>query len=78
VREREATINVAAELQRLKALVEIIATPGVRKRGLSEVDMERVQRQSEDVAKAFGLERVPAAEEVFSPAFLPPRTDRAL
>lgn len=78
VHAREPTINVAAELHRLKALVEIIATPGARKRGLSEVEMARVQHQAEDVAKAFGLERVPAAEEIYTPAFLPPRGERAL
>jgi NitT/TauT family transport system substrate-binding protein len=78
VRQREATINVAAELQRLKALVQIIATPRVRANGLSEPDRGRIQRQAEDVAKAFALERVPDAEQIFTPAFLPPRAERML
>jgi NitT/TauT family transport system substrate-binding protein len=78
VRSREPTINVAAELQRLKALVQIIATPGVRANGLGAADKGRVQRQAEDVAKAFGLERIPEAGEIFDPAFLPPRAERML
>jgi hypothetical protein len=30
------------------------------------------------VAKAFGLERAPAPEQVFNPAFLPLRAERML
>jgi NitT/TauT family transport system substrate-binding protein len=78
VRQREPTINVPAELQRLKALVQIIATPGARMNGLGEANRTRLQRQSEDVAKAFGLERAPAPEQVFNPAFLPLRAERML
>lgn len=78
VRQREPTINVATELVRLRALVNFIATPNARTKGLSEPDTARMQRQAEDVAKAFGLERVPEAEQIFTPRFLPPRAERAL
>jgi len=78
VLKREPTINVTAELRRLKALVQFVATPNARKNGLGEADRARLQRQSEDVAKAFGLDRVPDAEQIFTPAFLPPRGERML
>jgi NitT/TauT family transport system substrate-binding protein len=78
VRQREPTINVAAELQRLKALIQVIATPNARANGLSEPDRGRLQRQIEDVGMAFGLEKLPEADSIFTPAFLPARADRML
>jgi NitT/TauT family transport system substrate-binding protein len=78
VRQREPTINVTAELSRLKALVNFIATPNARAKGLGEADRERMQRQAEDVAQAFGLDKVPQADEIFNPRFLPPRAERML
>ncbi|HZR68104.1 MAG TPA: ABC transporter substrate-binding protein [Burkholderiales bacterium] len=78
VHQREPTINVATELVRLRALVDFIATPNARTKGLSEPDKARLQRQSEDVARAFGLGKVPEADEIFTPRFLPPRAERML
>jgi NitT/TauT family transport system substrate-binding protein len=78
VRQREPTINVAAEQRRLNALVQFIATPGARANGLGGGDKARLQRQAEDVAKAFGLDKVPEADQIFTPAFLPPREERML
>jgi NitT/TauT family transport system substrate-binding protein len=78
VRQREPTINVSAELLRLKALLQIIATPNARANGLGGGDKARLQRQAQDIAKAFGLERVPDADQIFTPAFLPPRAERML
>jgi NitT/TauT family transport system substrate-binding protein len=78
VRQRELTLNVADELKRLKAVINVIATPNARARGLSEPDKERLQRQAEDVGHAFGLQLIPDAEEIFNPAFLPPRAERML
>jgi NitT/TauT family transport system substrate-binding protein len=78
VRQREPTINVAAEQRRLNALVQFIATPGARANGLGTGDRARLQRQAEDVAKAFSLDKVPDADQIFTPAFLPPRAERML
>lgn len=78
VRQREPTINVTTELRRLKALVNFIATPNARANGLGEADNSRMQRQAEDVAKAFGLDKIPEAEQIFNPRFLPPRAERML
>jgi hypothetical protein len=30
------------------------------------------------VARAFGLDKVPEADQIFTPAFLPPRAERML
>ena len=78
VQQREATVNVAVELLRLKALIQFVATPNARANGLGEASRARLQRQSEDVARAFGLDKAPDADQIFTPAFLPPRAERAL
>jgi NitT/TauT family transport system substrate-binding protein len=78
VQQREPTINVSAELLRLKALLQIVATPNARANGLGSGDKARLQRQAQDIAKAFGLERVPDADQIFTPVFLPPHADRVL
>jgi hypothetical protein len=36
------------------------------------------RRQIEDVGMAFGLEKLPEVDQVFTPVFLPPRADRML
>jgi NitT/TauT family transport system substrate-binding protein len=78
VQQREPTINVVAELVRLKALIPIIATPNARANGVGEASKVRLQRQIEDVGRAYGLERLPSVDDVFTPAFLPPRAERML
>jgi NitT/TauT family transport system substrate-binding protein len=78
VRQREPTINVEAELVRLKALVTFIATPNTRANGLGEGNRARLQRQIEDVAQAFGLKTLPDPDVLFTPAYLPPKPERAL
>lgn len=78
VRQREPTLNAADEVKRLRAVINVIATQHARASGLSEPDKARVQHQAEDVAHALGLERIPDAEQIFNPAFLPPRAERML
>jgi NitT/TauT family transport system substrate-binding protein len=78
VQQREATVNLAVEISRLKALIQFIATPNARANGLGTGDRARIQRQSEDVARAFGLDKAPDADQIFTPAFLPPRAERSL
>lgn len=45
--------------------------------GFGTVDMDRLNRGLKLVAEAYGLGRVPAADEVFDSSFLPPAADRA-
>jgi NitT/TauT family transport system substrate-binding protein len=78
VQQREATVNLAVEIARLKALIQFIATPNARASGLGTGDRARIERQSEDVARAFGLDKAPDADQIFTPAFLPPRAERSL
>jgi NitT/TauT family transport system substrate-binding protein len=78
VQQREATVNLAVELSRLKALIQFIATPNARANGLGTGEKARIQRQSDDVARAFGLDKAPEADHIFTPAFLPPRAERSL
>jgi len=78
VQQREATVNVAVELSRLKALIQFVATPNARANGLGEASKARLQRQVEDVGSAFGLDRLPETDQIFIPAFLPPRAERML
>ena len=78
VQQREATVNTTVELARLKALVHFIATPNARANGIGEADKARLQRQIADVGKAFGLGKLPEADQMFTPAFLPPRAERSL
>ena len=40
------------------------------------VTAERMQRSLAETAEAYGLSRVPAAAELFNPAFLPARAER--
>ena len=47
-------------------------------RSLGEASKARLQRQVEDVGSAFGLDRLPETDQIFIPAFLPPRAERML
>jgi NitT/TauT family transport system substrate-binding protein len=78
VRQREPTINVTAELVRLKALVPFIATPNARANGLGDANRARLQRQIEDVGQAFGLKSLPDPDVLFTPAHLPSKAERTL
>ncbi len=77
VKERDPLINVPLETRRLKlALDHSVLTAEVRANGLGAVTAERMQRSLAETAEAYGLTRVPAAAELFNPAFLPARAER--
>ena len=77
VKERDPLINVPLETRRLKlALDHSVLTAEVRANGLGAVTAERMQRSLAETAEAYGLSRVPAAAELFNPAFLPARAER--
>jgi NitT/TauT family transport system substrate-binding protein len=50
--------------------------PEVARIGIGDVDDERFKRSIAIVAEANQLPRVPAPDEVFSRAFLPPASER--
>lgn len=77
-KQREPLINETAELKRLKALIEFIATPTARSNGLGAVNKLRLENQVADVVRAFGLKSTPNPDQIFNSSFLPPRSERAL
>ncbi len=77
VAKREPLINKAIEKERLIATLKgEMSHPEGAKVGLGAVDPERFKKSIAIVAEANGLPRVPAPEEVFTDAFLPPLADR--
>jgi NitT/TauT family transport system substrate-binding protein len=53
-----------------------IVTPVTRKEGIGAYDRERLAQNIGQVAKAFGLTRVPELSEIYDDRFLPPRDER--
>jgi len=77
VKERDPLINVDLETRRLKlALESSVLTPEVRTNGLGSVTADRMKRSLAETAAAYGLAKVPAADDLFSSAFLPAAADR--
>jgi NitT/TauT family transport system substrate-binding protein len=79
VKERDPLIDVALETRRLKLALEYsVLTAEVRSVGLGAVTPERLQRSLAETAEAYGLPKVPAAAELFNPAFLPAKAERTV
>lgn len=76
VKKREPLINDALELRRLKLVIDnFVMTPTVRSTGLGGVDMDRLNKQAIDFARAMNIAPVEAAR-LFNPAFLPSASER--
>ena len=79
LKTRDGLINDSLELRRLKiALNELVATPAVKKAGLSHVDPQRLQRNIAMVADGLALKAAPSAASVWTDRFLPPAAERML
>lgn len=77
VARREPLINKAVEKERLVATLKAeMSHPEGRTIGIGDVDDARFRKSVGIVAEAEGLPRVPAPDEVFSRAFLPPVSER--
>jgi NitT/TauT family transport system substrate-binding protein len=77
VAKREPLIKKDIEKARLIATLKAeMSHPEVARIGIGDVDDERFRRGIAIVAEANQLSRVPAADEVFSRAFLPPAAER--
>jgi len=73
VAKREPLIKVAVERERLDAtLKDEMSHPEVAKIGLGNVDSGRLKRSIDILVEAVNLPRTPTADEIFTPAFLPP------
>ncbi len=76
---RDGLTDEALELERLNlSLDKNVLTPWVKANGFGGVDPARLTRSAEAVATAFGLERAPKAEDLFTDAYLPPKADRMM
>jgi NitT/TauT family transport system substrate-binding protein len=72
LKRRVPDADMAAHKERmLGTLTHEMAHPDVARLGLGAVDAARLGRSFAQVAEARGWPRAPAADEVFSPAFLP-------
>jgi NitT/TauT family transport system substrate-binding protein len=75
--KREALVKAPVERERLDATVrEEMNHPEVAKFGLGDVDMARLKRSIDIMVEANALPRTPAVEEIFTPALLPPQSER--
>jgi NitT/TauT family transport system substrate-binding protein len=79
VLKRNDTADPAIELERLKmALRDNMVTDYVKANGVGGVDMARLKKSIEQVSETFEAKKLPSAEEIFSPEFLPPANERKL
>ena len=77
--KKEPLINKAIEKQRLIYVTRtLIATPEAAELGVGDTKDARMTELVGTIAASFELPRKPAAADVFSRAFLPPKTERML
>ncbi len=76
LKKAEPLSNPTVELARLKAALEFVITPGVRKSGIGNVDPERLSKHIDIVTEGFQLPRKLPPAAVFDSSFLPPVAER--
>lgn len=75
----EPLVNAEAETARMRfALSRVILTEETMRLGFGDLDDARLERAIGSIAEAYGLERRPAAVDVFDRSFLPPEGDRMI
>ena len=77
--KKEPLLDREIEKQRLLYVTRtLIATPEAAELGAGDVNDARMNAAIDAIVAAFELPRTPAAGDVFSRAFLPPKTERSL
>ena len=76
LKQREPLIDEALEVRRMQMVMPGMLTPHVRNAGLGAIEPERLQRQIDQVAQAYGLASPPTLEQLFDARFLPPQAER--
>lgn len=72
-------VNVPVEKRRLQySFDKLIVSPEMKEIGIGDIKDDRMTRAIGIVVEGYQLERAPAATEVFSRQFLPPRAEREL
>ncbi|MEF7616615.1 ABC transporter substrate-binding protein [Aquincola sp. MAHUQ-54] len=71
--KRDRLINRQVEMERMQLSLDwSIVTPWVREKGFSQIDPVRMEKSLQDVAAALAIP-VPAASDVYTDRYLPPR-----
>jgi NitT/TauT family transport system substrate-binding protein len=78
LKQREPLVDEVLEVRRTRMVMPGMLTENVKSRGLGAIDPERLQKQVDQVAQAYGLTNPPTIERLFNPKFLPPATERSL
>jgi len=78
LKRREPLVDENMELRRFRMVAAGIVTPDVRANGLGAINAERLQKQIDQVAQAYGLANPPSVERLFNPKFLPSQPQRML
>jgi NitT/TauT family transport system substrate-binding protein len=77
--KKEPLLNREIEKQRLLYVTRtLIATPEAAELGAGDVDDARMNAAIDAIVAAFELPRRPAASDVLTRAFLPPKSERGL
>lgn len=72
-------VNVPVEKRRLQySFDKLIVSPEMKEIGIGDIKDDRMTRAIGIVVEGYQLERAPAASEIFSRQFLPPRAEREL
>jgi NitT/TauT family transport system substrate-binding protein len=76
IKKRDPLIDSEIEKARLKMSLDyMFISPNVMKNGVSNVDMDRLERTLKQVQKPFELKTVPTASQVYVSKYLPPRDE---
>jgi NitT/TauT family transport system substrate-binding protein len=78
LKRAEPLSDPTVELGRLKWALEFVVTPAVRKSGMGDMDMARLNRHIEIVTDGFQLPRKLETVMVFDASFLPPVAERKI
>ena len=73
-KKKDPLVDEALELERMQIAIEQnILTANVKRDGFGTMDLKRLERAIEQVAASINLAKKPAATEIFSDGFLPPK-----
>ena len=78
LKKAEPLSDPAVEIGRLRSALEFIVTPGVRMRGIGDVDPARLAKHIDVVTDGFQLPRKLPPGMVFDASFLPPAAERQI
>jgi NitT/TauT family transport system substrate-binding protein len=78
VMQASPTLVEADEVAKLRLMLDSIDTPNARVDGLGAIRKETLDRMIADMTSTFKLKAAPAADALFTSAFLPSKADRML